>query len=1198
MECPKCGAEIDKSAMVCPNCKKVLKIVCPVCRTVNTKNTCRKCGEILVVKCAKCGKINLTKHPKCVKCGYSTEKSAIIGESNTDDFAVLKIEFPNMDVIRAKLGSNQLLTKFKTNIDNMILNYMSSIGVRRQVLKDGTYVIRFNNVYTISASANSAIMSSIELANMFTKLNVKLIRKKGVGLKCNLTIMKRNSEDDPYNVSTGFQADMIQIADDIGAKALGYFQLTTDEDCYEYYNEKYKLETLNSVLVNGKMKQFYQIDLNEFIKINEFIQNASEIVSDEDVEVPKFVQSALIDQEKITKQTLDDEHNVSEDELYSGELINFDEVNCAFFRTENIRILDNVVDVLQEVPRGILAIKGSNMYQPYTLRLLSTVEETGIYNDIIPITCHDEMKYAPYSFFQELISTIFEYAVSQKLFDTNDFSMFNNIDSSGLVKDLITSSQREMKNFEETRDEYFQVFARLMEAIPNSLIYIENFEKVDSSSMLALGQLFDQFDEFNVSYLITYDKDYSLHKENHFLLSRGYYTEITLKPSPFEGIIKSNKDFYKNVLNDFYFQRIAKYACGSTLFLDFAIQYLLESGVYSLTQYSIVMVNPKTIIIPSSLSQLMKRRLNLLKDDARAIKFLTMAVLLGTRIDEKTLGTFGFAQWKTIADKLADMGYIYFYHNSMYFSNYALIRENLLDILKPEELKSIAKELLEIAFVEGMASPVRAELYEILELNEQVIFEWESLANINLSMGDFSSYLNCSGEIIKCLDKYASNWSQEELSQYKKSIYENISNNMFEYEPNETRDIAEKTLKSLKDNNNITSFIELGTKMIQGAFYNGQYLYALNLTHKVLSVMDGVSLDPTAENFSLHFLVLSIVHVKILFNIGAYDDCLDIGYNILNALDSGKINNIQFTMITIDELKIMLVECIACIAISDIVSMKEDVNEFLDISSKLFDFIPQEFSLFVQLQNLLKGENVQLPPKPPEDNIYTISIYHIIKAYAYFRNNPTEFAKEVYKTKLIAKDMGLYKFELFSDLLIGYSYAKLNSFKKASAIVYRVIMDAKEHGMNSIEHIGWYVMSILDIAQGKFDIAYGVLNNSTIFMEKTQISEYLTMLDKVNMYKVLMASKEPEKAQICMNQAVLIVQKYGLNINLNIDIEKLMVENQNAEVVQKFKPENATPKLQEESLSEKENIKIDTKTSSEEDNSSGEGFVNPEDFFS
>lgn len=1191
MECPKCGAEIDKSAMVCPNCKKVLKIICPVCRTVNTKNTCKKCGKILVVKCAKCGKINLTKHSKCVKCGYSTEKSAIQGESNTEDFAVLKIEFPNMDVVKAKLGSNQLLTKFKANLDNMILNYMSSLGVRRQIVDGDTYIIRFNNVYTLSASANSAIMSSMELANMFTRLNVKLLRKKGIGLKCNLTILKRNVEDNPYDVATGFQADMVQLSDNIETKALGYFQLMTDEDFYEYYHDKYKLETLNAVLVNGKMKQFYEINLADFIRINEFVQDATEISSDEEVEVPKFVQSALIDQEKITKQTLDDENNVSEDELYSGELINFDEVNCAFYMTENVRVLDNVVDVLQEVPRGILAIKGSNMYQPYTLRLLSTVEETGVYNDIIPITCHDGMKYAPYSFFKELISAIFEYAVSQKLFDKNDFSMFNNIDSSGLVKDLITCSQREMKNFEETRDEYFQVFARLMEAIPNSLIYIENFEKVDSSSMLALGQLFDHFEDFSVSYLITYGKEYSLHKDNHFLLSRPYYTEITLKPSPFEGIIESNKDFYKNVLNDFYFQRIAKYACGSTLFLDFAIQYLLESGVYSLTQYSIVMVNPKTIIIPSSLSQLMKRRLNLLKDDTRAIKFLTMAVLLGTRVDEKTLESFGFANWKSLADKLAGMGYVYFYNNCMYFSNYTILRENLLNILKPEELKNIAKELLDTAFEEGMASPVKAELYEIMNLNEQVIFEWESLANINLSMGDFSSYLNCSGEIIKCLDKYASNWSKEDLAKYKKSIYENISNNMFEYEPNETRDIAEKTLTSLKDNNNITSFIELGTKMIQGAFYNGQYLYALNLTHKVLSVMDGVSLDPTAENFSLHFLILSMVHIKILFNIGAYDDCLDIGYNVLNALDSGKINNIQFTMLTVDEFKMMLVECIACIAISDVVSMKEDVNEFLDIANKLFAFIPQEFSLFSQLQNLLKGQNVQLPSTPPEENVYTASIYHIIKAYTYFKDKPTEFAKEIYKTKLIAKDMGLYKFELFADLLIGYSYARLNSYKKASAITYRVIMDAKEHGMNSIEHIGWYVMSLLDIAQGKFDIAYGVLNNSTIFMEKTPISEYLTMLDKVNMYRVLMASNEPEKAQICMNQVALIVQKYGLNFNLNIDIKKLMVDNQNVEVGQKDNPENTTEKVQEESLSEKENKPI---TPEDEDG----GFVNPEDFFS
>lgn len=1209
MECPKCGAEIDKSAMVCPNCKKVLKIVCPVCCTVNTKNTCKKCGEILVVKCTKCGKINLTKNKKCVKCGYSNEISAVQGESNTENFAVLKMEFPNMDIVKAKLGSNQLLTKFKANLDNMIVKYTSSLNVRRQITKDGVYIIRFNQVYTQSASANSAIIAAIELANMFTRLNVKLLKKKGSGLKCNLTILKKNVEEDPYDIDTGFQADMVSLSDDLTEKALGLCQVVTDEDFYEYYNEKYKLETLNSVLVKGKMKQFYEINIKEFIKIKEYIQQASEVQSDNQVEVPQFVQTAIIDQEKITKQTLDDEHNVTEDELYNIDLIPFNEVNCAFFLTENIRILDNVMDVLKEVPRGILAIKGSNMYQPYTLKLLSAVSNAGIYNNIIPITCNDDMKYSPYAFFRELISSIFEYTVSQKLFDTNDFSMFSKIDSSHLVNDLITLTQRDMKDFEDTRDEYFQVFVKLMEAIPDSLIYIENFEKIDSSSMFALEQLFDQFEELNVSYLITYDKDFSLHKNIHFLLSRPYYTEITLKPSPFQGIVQTNKDFYQNVLNDFYFQQIAKYACGSTLFLDFAIQYLIESGVYSYTQYSITMVNPKTIIIPSSLEQLMKRRLNLLKDDVRAIKFLTMSVLLGTRIDVKTIESFGFANWKAITDKLSEMGYLYFYDNCMYFSNYALLRENLLEIIKPDELKDIAQELFNIAFVDNMPSPVKAYLYEIMDENEQVIFEWEKLANINLSMGDFASYLNCSGEIIKCLDKYASNWSKEELEKYKKSIYENISNNLFEYEPDRTREIAEKTLMNLKENNNTKSFIDLGSKMIQGAMFNGQYLYALNLTHKVLSAMDDKSLNPEAENFDMNLLILSIVHVRILFNIGAYNDCIDTGYNILNVLDSSKIESIKYSIITKGEFREMILECIANIAISNIAVMDEDVSELLNISRKLFNFVPPEFSIFPQLQNLVKGQPVQLTPAMKGQNIYTETIFYIINAFKSYKNNPVEFAKEIYKSKLIATETGLYKLELLTDLLIGYSYAKLNSGKKASAIIHGVITDAKNHGMNSIVHIGWYIMSLLDINQGKFDIAYGILNNSVIQMEKSPISEYLIMLDKINMYKVLMCCKEQEKAQICMDQAAYIVKKYGLNVNLNIDIKKLMMENQNAagqiSPVQKEKPQEP-PLPPQESLSEKNNNSqvnsvpdVGTNSNSSEGfNNSDSDVINPEDFFS
>src|SRR5574344_1784068 len=229
----------------------------------------------------------------------------------------------------------------------------------------------------------------------------------------------------------------------------------------------------------------------------------------------------ITDQEQITKQTLENEHMITDDELYNIELINFEEINCVFYHTENINVLDTVVSILQDVPKGILAIKGSNMYQPYTLKLLSAVDELGIYNNVIPVTCHDNMKYSPYSFFRDLISAVFEYTVSQKLFSQNDFSMFDKVDSSSLVKDLVTLTQRDMNNIDDTRNEYFQVFLKLLQAIPETLIYIENFEKIDDSSMFVLEQLFDHFDELNISYLISYDKDFSLHKDAHFLFSRN-----------------------------------------------------------------------------------------------------------------------------------------------------------------------------------------------------------------------------------------------------------------------------------------------------------------------------------------------------------------------------------------------------------------------------------------------------------------------------------------------------------------------------------------------------------------------------------------------------------------------------------------------------------------------------------------------------
>ena len=230
MECPKCGFELDDKAMVCPNCKKVLKLACPICKTINETNTCRNCGYVIISKCHNCGKINQTISKKCRKCGFDTEKSVIMNESNTDDFVMLTIDFPNMDEMKNLLGSAKLLNKFKINLDKLIKDYVKSIGLRRQLIGK-TYVIRFDKDYTFNSSATTAVKAAIDLLNLITSMNCKLTQKKHASIRCNMFLLKRNIDDDPNNYDSGINISLLnQVTHKSEDKILNTFQVLTDDN--------------------------------------------------------------------------------------------------------------------------------------------------------------------------------------------------------------------------------------------------------------------------------------------------------------------------------------------------------------------------------------------------------------------------------------------------------------------------------------------------------------------------------------------------------------------------------------------------------------------------------------------------------------------------------------------------------------------------------------------------------------------------------------------------------------------------------------------------------------------------------------------------------------------------------------------------------------------------------------------------------
>lgn len=1146
MECPKCGLEIDDKAMVCPNCKKVLKLACPICKTINTSNTCRKCGYVIITKCNNCGKINQTITKKCKKCGFDTEKSVVMNESNSDDFVMLTIDFPNMDEMKTHLGSAKLLNKFKVNLDKIILDYTKSIGLRRQLIGK-TYVIRCDKDYTFNSSAATAVKTAIELLNRITAMNCKLTQKKNASIRCNMFLLKRSIDSDPNDCQSGFNISLLnQNAKTKETKILNTFQVLTDDEVSDALDAEYKVSPLNSVMINDEMVMFYEVDLREFVKV-EYPEEEEE----QEIEIPNFVQNMLVEQDKLDGQALNNLDSPGDpDAIYDIETINFDEINCEFMRTENIDVLFHILNKFQTIPKGILAIKTAELYKPYSLKVLNAAADTGKFNNIISLTCYDEMKYSPYSFFRDLVSAIFEYTVSQKLFFQNDFSMFASVDPDGLIRDLITLQQRGTDNTEDTRYVYFDIFLTLLQIIPKTLIFIEDFDKIDASSYDVLKFLFEAFEQLDISFLLTYNKDFSLHKDCHFLLSKPYYTEISLKPTPFEKMIEENKIYYRNILSNFYFQRIAKYSCGSILFIDIAIQYLIESGVYAADDDSIEMINPKTIIIPSNLDRLVARRLNLLQDDADAMKFLTSVVLLGTRIDMGTIESLGYENVNEIIEKLTNMGYMYQYNNCIYFPNYNLLRDNLLTTISKIYLKEVAEELFEKIFNPDMPSPVKAYLYGLLEDYDNERLQWEQLAQVNLSLGDFSSYLNCTNKILQILDKNNDPERQEEIDTYKLQLYENISNNLYEYVPDKTAEIAEVTLKNMEKSTDIDKIIVLCNKMINGSLYAGNYTHALELTHKVLSLLPPSSLNPNDENFNSYFFLMSMIHIQILFNIGALVDALDVGYKVLNIINRDTIDKLKPEYMSKEDFIGFVTDSVGYVALANVLLLVGNVQEFLKIVRSDLDFIPKSYDIFITLQDLLHGvkTNPTVQQIDANDRFGGV-ILHTINAFVNFTGDYKLFAEDIYRAKVIAKDNRLHQLELFCDLLIGYAYLQLESYKKADAIIYQIIKAANEKGMTTLLYVAWYVMSELHLRQHKYDVAFGIVNNSLIQLEKNNTtSEYLLMLFKYNMFKILMFKKQPDKAEICMGHAQYIAQKYGVNFIFDTDASHYIpIEEDNVE---------------------------------------------------
>ena len=110
-------------------------------------------------------------------------------------------------------------------------------------------------------------------------------------------------------------------------------------------------------------------------------------------------------------------------------------------------------------------------------------------------------------------------------------------------------------------------------------------------------------------------------------------------------------------------------------------------------------------------------------------------------------------------------------------------------------------------------------------------------------------------------------------------------------------------------------------------------------------------------------------------------------------------------------------------------------------------------------------------------------------------------------------------------------------------IIYKIIKTANEKGMTNLLYVAWYIMSELNLAQGKYTVTYGIVNNSLIQLEKADYAnEYIMLLFKYNMYKVLRFKGQDVNSQICLAQANYITKKWGITFEFDTNPDHFIAQ--------------------------------------------------------
>ena len=1116
MKCPNCKTEIGENELACPNCKKVLRLKCSNCGNITKNTICEKCGSVILNKCYKCGKLNSTALEKCPNCGMDINASIGLRESVIEEFAVLTIDITNFDDIKSAFKSEKIKNQFKTNLYSLVKKTAYQKKLRTQFFEN-TFIIRFCKDYSFVESCKSAIDFSVFVAQSITEINQKLFDAKGIALKVQMAIQKRDIYSKPEEYKSGVNIDVVYSSS--GVTIYNNIETIVDSYVYQATKEEYPFQSLSALYIKNRMVMFFELVLSKIIKP----EDKKELKKA--VKLPKYADY------------------VPEEEPDESVLINFSGLNCTFSRAKEESVTAELRKINAKNPQNtIISIKGDERKEKLSELSNETLSNVFEGCKIVRFSCFDKNKYSAFGLLKQIV---FEYySINEETFLLNPKNYENKINNKNLL-DLINMSPTNKAHPEDVRFGYFETFRDFIAAIPYKTIFvIEDFEYIDESSLEILKYIIDNKFLGNIGFVVSYSKDFSLHRKIPKLMTSNNYFEIELSPSANKTILTNQIDKLKNIKDSFFLEKILENTKGSYLYFNQALKYLLDDGIIEQKNNTYSIKEERMIVIPKDLDELVQKRLAHLQYLESYFELFGLMLLISEKIPVAVIQMFEIQNSAKILKYLEKEDFILFtQEKEIYIKHYNLFKQNFLNLCEPEKLEKLAKLLLEKIYINIEASNVKkAELLEYAKLKKEAFAQWHSLAMISGQLGDFCAYLNCTNKFLSLVDNVIDENTDKTVEQIKTEVYFELSLMLYKYYPDKIMNFLEMFLDKLENDKDEPKIQEIANRLVQSCILSGNYRNALDYIGKIISKIQKSSFNPEDKSFNINYFLINLVTIEIYFNLGRLNECIELGDELFKYITPKtdlerylpeNISKKQFEDAILDALIFTNLSCI--------IQLRPDRKERLQ---KTIRELPQKYTCFLLLgliSDLLEGKNIrdelaQIAQSKFTDKYSELFLFVIQGILALTENNFNEFGNCIYNAKIRAEDMYLHQFKYFCDLMIGYAYLNLGNTKKAKQIFYDVLDTSSEKSMKNIAYTSWFMTAKAEYFDKNIPVAAEILNNSILRMEKdTDISDLFMILFKLLSSEIILTTGQSglfEKALYNTEQIFDLSVKHKMHLYL------------------------------------------------------------------